>query len=143
MADHPDRGDGRAWRPSGECWRSGRRVLVWSVVVLIVMLVQSRLLERADSWARWSEVAVALAPLAAFAGLFAAMWRHVRGLDEMQQRMQLEALGMTVIGASMICLAFGQLQKVGAFGLVMLDDAWVIIAFTYVAACLIVKLRYR
>jgi len=125
------------------CGRGGRSVLIASGVLLVVMVAQSLLLKYAGPWQPWAEITIAMAPVAAFAVMFWTMWRHVRELDEMQRRMQLEALGLTVIVASLICITIGQLQKIGVLEKTMLDDAWAIIAFTYVGAMLLTKLRYR
>lgn len=125
------------------CGRGGRTVLVASGVLLVIMVTQSILLKYAGPWQPWAEVMIAMLPIVGFAVLFWTMWRHGRTLDEMQRRMQLEALGLTVIVSSLICISIGQFQKIGVLDKTKLDDAWVIIAFTYVGAMLLTKLRYR
>lgn len=58
--------------------------------------------------------AVVLLPLPAVAGIVWAMWRFVTESDEMQARIQLEALAVAVAGSVLTGFTYGQLETVGA-----------------------------
>jgi len=71
-----------------------------------------------------------------------AMQRHVRGLDELQQRIQGEALALSFSGGVVLVLALEYLQKAGFARNLDWDFAWGAMAGMYIAARYFVGRRY-
>ena len=128
--------------PSERCHNGSPAVLVWSLLAAAVMLVTSLL----GAWRDWSlaaQILIALLPIAPFVGMFISMIRASRRLDEMQRRIQLEALAITVVASSLIFITIGQFQEMGLIAQTELTMAWVVIALTYIGSYLLVKRWYH
>lgn len=122
----------------------GRRgpVLFWAVAAAVGMIGSSLVL-RLTGISGAGEFAVAMAPVPLLAGMYWAMFRVTQNLDEMQRQMRLEALGLTVIVASLIFFTVGQLERVGVYEPKDFSDAWLIITFAFMGCYGLVHLRYR
>ncbi len=77
------------------------------------------------------------------AWLVYAMWRWVRGLDEMHRKIQAEALALAFPAAMLLALAVQFLQRAGWVQGVGIEDAWETMAILYVAALFVTLRRYR
>jgi len=128
--------------PDSTC--QGRRgpVLAWSVAAALGMIASSMVLNFTDVTGA-AEFAAAMAPVPLLAGMYWAMFRVTQHLDEMQQRIKLEALGLTVIIASFIFFTIGQLERIGVYAPEDFSAAWLIITFSFMACYTLVHLRYR
>jgi hypothetical protein len=71
-----------------------------------------------------------------------SMVRHVRGLDELQQRIEGEALALAFSGAMLLVLALEFLQKAGFAQRLDWDFAWGAMAGMYISARYFVGRRY-
>jgi hypothetical protein len=67
----------------------------------------------------------------------------MRGLDELQRRIQLEALAIAFPAAMMLGMAVEYLQKAGFARGVEVGDVWPIMLLLYVPAILFARWRYR
>ncbi len=130
----PERGE--------SCRQRSRAVLAWSLLAAGALIVSSMLIVSRE-WGTGLGLVIALAPVLPFVGMFFALRRSMALLDEMQRKMQLEALALCVVLASVICVVVGQLQKLGIASELDLSMGWVAIAGSYIAAYLLVKARYR
>ena len=117
-------------------------VLIWALSAAGAMIATALML-RFTEVAGATEFIVAMLPIPVLAGMYWAIFRVVQNLDEMQRRMKLEALGLTVIVSSLILFTMGQLERIGVYEPSNFSDAWLIITFTYMAAYGLVALRYR
>ncbi len=126
------------------CNCPGKRgpTLAWALAAAISMIAAALILKLTDISGA-AELAVALFPVPILAGMYWAIFRVVQSVDEMQRKMKLEALGLTVIGSSLIFFIIGQLERIEVYEPGNFSDAWIIITFTYIAAFGLVSLRYR
>jgi hypothetical protein len=86
------------------------RELMASMGAYVLMLFASIwLLKRVD--AQVLRVLVALAPAVPIGFAVRAMVRYMRGLDEMQQRIELESIGVATVLVSMLYMTAGLLQS--------------------------------
>ena len=91
-------------------------------------------------------VAIALAPVVPIGFAVRAMVRFIRDRDEMQQRIELESVGIATLGVSMLYMTGGLLQQAQLLqvpgGVAMI---WVfpLVCFTYGLAKAFVMRRYR
>ncbi len=91
-----------------------------------------------------ARVAVALIPLPFYIALFVVAVRVTRRLDELKQRIQLEALAFAVIGMLLSTFCYGMVLKADV-GVPVLDWEWVLVITVvfYSAGHLIAWRRYR
>jgi hypothetical protein len=96
--------------------RQGRRLYLRELVIALaaysVVLVAALLLVEAYPRAPW-RWAVVLAPLVPVAWVLRAVVRGMGRMDELQRRIQLEALAFAFAGGSLVTLTVGFLQIVG------------------------------
>jgi hypothetical protein len=83
-----------------------------SMAAYAVVLVISLLLVESHPHAVW-RVPVVLAPLIPTGFALVAFLRYLHDTDEMQQRLQLEAIGFSFGATGMLTFAYGFLQNVG------------------------------
>ena len=122
----------------------GRRgpVLFWSISAAVGMVASSLVLNYTEVSGAF-EFTVAMLPVPLLAGMYWAMFRVAQSVDEMQRKMKLEALGLTVIVASLIFFALGQFERIGIYEPLDFSDDWLIITFSFMACYALVHLRYR
>ena len=90
-----------------------------------------------------ARLTVTLLPLPFLGAMIVAIGRSMRTLDEMQVRIQFEALSLTVGVSALLVVAYGQSQKAGYIPLDDMALAYAIIALTYAACYAIAWHRYR
>lgn len=83
-----------------------------SMVAYAVILVISVLLVESHPHAAW-RIPVALAPVIPTGFALVAFLRYLHDVDEMLQRLQLEAIGFSFGATGMLTFAYGFLQNVG------------------------------
>lgn len=88
-------------------------------------------------------LALALLPAALWAGAIVLLVVMVRGLDELQRRIQLEALAIAFSAAMMLGMVVEYLQKAGFARGVEVGDVWPIMLLLYVPALVLAQWRYR
>jgi hypothetical protein len=88
-------------------------------------------------------LALAMLPAALWAGAIVMLVLMVRGLDELQRKIQLEALAIAFPAAMMLAMAVEYLQKAGFAGGVEVGDVWPVMLLLYVPAILFAHWRYR
>ncbi len=69
--------------------------------------------------------------------------RALRHLDEMQRRIQLEALAIAFVGAGILCSTYGFLEKALATRLDWVFAIWPAMVLLWIAGMLIAYRRYR
>lgn len=85
---------------------------------------------------------VALSPMLPAVLLVFTVVRQLRRIDEFQQRIQLEALGLAFAGTAVLSFGYGFLENVGFPELTMFA-VWPLMATLWVIGLCISHLRYR
>ncbi len=85
---------------------------------------------------------ISLAPMLPAAFVVSAVVRQLRRIDEMQRRIQLEALGLAFAGTAVLSFGYGFLENVGYPKLTMFA-VWPLMATLWVVGLVISQLRYR
>ncbi len=126
-----------------ECERRNLPLLGVAVLAAVALLGSTALLKLTELTTP-SRLAVALIPLPFYIALFVVAVRVTRQLDELKQRIQLEALAFAVIGMLLSTLSYGLLVH-AAVGVPVLawEWVWAITIGFYVAGNLIAWRRYR
>ena len=124
--------------------RYTRSLMASMGVYALVLFASMWLLQRVDAVPL--RFAIALAPVVPIGFAVRAMIRFVRDLDEMQQRIELESVGIATLSVSMLYMTGGLLQQAQLLqvpgGVAMI---WVfpLVCFTYGLAKAFVMRRYR
>lgn len=85
------------------------RPLVWGAAWFVAWLV-ARLVLESGSVPTWGRVVAALAPTPIAAGALLTIVRGARELDELEQRIQLEALAIAFILAMLFLMTLGLME---------------------------------
>ncbi len=126
-----------------ECGRRSVPMLVAALLAAAVLLGSAVVLKLTEL-SPPARVAVALVPLPFYIALFVVAVRVTRQLDELKQRIQLEALAFAVIGMLLSTLCYGMVLQADV-GVTTLDWewVWVITVVFYITGHLIAWRRYR
>lgn len=81
-----------------------------SAMLLILLYFGARLLLEVPNLPAWLRIAIALVPLPAFLWLLWAFIRDIREADELERRIQLEALGVAFPLTMVLVMTLGLLQ---------------------------------
>ena len=89
------------------------RDLLLALCAYVLLVVASQVLLRSTAIDGLARAAIALAP--AVADLFAirAVLHAFRGMDELQQRIQLEALAIAAVATAFVCVSYGLVESAG------------------------------
>jgi hypothetical protein len=91
----------------------------------------------------WIRVVIALAPLPALAGIIAFGVRALSRMDELERRIQAEALAVAFGGIGLILVVFGQLHRAGVLGPERWTVLWPLMWAMYCAGLAWSSRRYR
>jgi len=89
----------------------------------------------------WATV-VSLAPILPALGVAIAVMRQLRASDELQQRVQLEALSLAFAGTALITFSYGFLENVGYPKLSMFF-VWPLMAVLWIIGGILSNRRFR
>src|SRR4030088_2558584 len=90
----------------------------------------------------WWRFPVALAPLVPMLLLLRAVVRFVRGMDELQRRIQLDALAFASAGSVLLTFTYGLLENVG-FPHLSYGYVWSVMSALWGIGTVVAKRRYR
>jgi len=123
--------------------RSGIYVLAAGALLMTVYLAFVLVVDRGEHVAL--RLAMGLMAVAAFGLFIAAEVRVLRQLDEMQRRIQLEALAIAFPTAILLVFTLGVLERAGivVWGFQRLRDVWPLVALPYMLGLAIAMRRYR
>jgi hypothetical protein len=115
------------------------------MAALIVSYVLAVMAAERAGMAPAVRVAFALLAVAGFIAFIAAEVRVIRGLDELQRRIQLETFAIAFPLALVLVFALGMLERAGVsiWGFRELRDVWPLVALPYVVGLTIALRRYR
>jgi hypothetical protein len=116
---------------TGAASRRYTRELATALTAYAVVLVAAITVVNAnpDAWWRYLVVLVPMAPCAA---VVRAVLRFLRGTDELQRQIQLEALAFAFAAGSLLTFSYGFLQTVG-----LPDVSWLMV-WPVFAACWVI-----
>lgn len=97
-----------------EARRQERISLAWALVSVVVAISCGWLLRNTQP-AALVRVVLALLPVIPSALYILAVVRSIRSMDELQRRIQLEAVTFAFVGTLILSLMYGMLQKSGFF----------------------------
>ena len=116
--------------------------LVATLLVYGAMLVGSiELLTHVDVARPWRDL-IALSPMVPAAAMAWIVLRELRRMDELQRRIQLEALGFSFAGTAILTFGYGFLEGLGYPRLSMFT-VWPVLAVLWVAGLVLARRRYR
>lgn len=115
---------------------AGPWLLAWVVSDVLLTLIPVTLPLRAM---------VALLPLPAFGWFLWRYVRYIRSMDELRQRIELEALALAFPLTVALLMLLGQLQRAraGAGGVAITSEFWLYLACFYLLGRGIAERRYR
>jgi hypothetical protein len=116
--------------------------LLAALLVYGLMLAGSiTLLTHVDVVRPWRDL-IALSPMIPAAAMAWVILRELRRMDELQLRIQLEALGFSFAGTAILTLSYGFLEGLGYPRLSMFT-VWPILATLWVVGLVLARRRYR
>ena len=95
---------------SQEVPKGGRRWPLLASILFLVAYIAARAVLAIPETDQWLRVLAALLPVGPFVGLLYGLARGVRLLDELEQRIQLEALALAFPLAMILLLTLGLLE---------------------------------
>jgi hypothetical protein len=121
-------------------WRSLKVLLLWGVVYVV-----ARAALELETLGWWSRLAIAIAPVPAFAWVLWSIARGVSAMDELERRIQLQALAFAFPLALLLIMTLGLLEI--AIGLNPDDwsyrHVWPLFVIFYLAGVVRAKRRYE
>jgi hypothetical protein len=122
--------------------RTYSKELVATLLAYGLMLVGSiELLTHADIARPWRDL-VALSPMLPAAATAWVVLRELRRIDELQRRVQFEALGFSFAGTAILTFSYGFLEGLGYPRLSMFT-VWPILAVLWVVGLALARRRYQ
>lgn len=116
--------------------------LTTALLVYGVVLVGSiTLLTHVDVLRPWRDL-IALSPMIPAASMAWVILRELRRMDELQLRIQLEALGFSFAGTAILTFSYGFLEGLGYPRLSMFT-VWPILATLWIVGLVLARRRYR
>jgi hypothetical protein len=106
-----------------------------------MLLGSIELLAHADIARPWREL-VALSPMLPAAATAWVVLRELRRIDELQRRMQFEALGFAFAGTAILSFSYGFLEGLGYPRLSMFT-VWPILAALWMVGLALARRRYQ
>ena len=106
----------------------------------IVLIISILILNSAPKEAIWRPV-VALLPMLPAVFVIIAVVRELKRIDELQQRIQLEALAIAFMGTAFLTFSYGFLENVG-FPHISWFAVWPIMAVLWLMGLAISRRRY-
>lgn len=113
-----------------------------SMAAYMVALVASVLLVGGGSVSGFWATVVSLIPMMPALGVAVAVMRQLRASDELQRRIQLEALSLAFAGTALITFSYGFLENVGYPKLSMFY-VWPLMAVLWIIGGLLSGRRFR
>lgn len=111
-----------------------------AVYMLTLFLVQRLLAGGVEP--DWLRISLSIAPMLPVAAICWIVFRSISRLDEMQRKLQLEALSLAFAGTALITFGYGFLEGIGLPRLSMFV-VWPLMAVLWVAGLVIGRIRYR
>ncbi|HZW09851.1 MAG TPA: hypothetical protein VFF69_08100 [Phycisphaerales bacterium] len=126
-----------AWRPAAN------GVVACFIGAALLAFGGSFAMRWAPDAARSLRIVLALAPLPALAGILWFGVRAISRMDELERRIQAEALAIAFGVLGLVLVGYGQLQQAGVLGPERWTTLWPVMLITYCAGWVWSARRYR
>lgn len=113
-----------------------------NMAAYVVMLVASLLIVGSGTVAGTWATILSLTPMLPALGVAVAVTRQLRASDELQRRIQLEALSLAFAGTALITFSYGFLENVGYPKLSMFF-VWPLMAILWIIGGILSNRRFR
>lgn len=117
-------------------------MLAAMVAYVLLLLGSIAVLQWGGVTSDWARAAIALTPMIPGVGICWAVVRNLRRMDELQLRINLEALAVAFAGTALLTFAYGFLERVG-FPRLSLFVVWPLMAGLWIVGGLLCGRRYR
>lgn len=117
-------------------------MMVALTAYVLLLLCSIAVLRSGVVTADWARAAIALTPMLPGVGICWAVVRNLRRMDELQLRINLEALSVAFAGTALLTFAYGFLEGVG-FPRLSLFVVWPLMAALWMVGGLLCGRRYR
>ena len=111
------------------------------VVYGLVLVGSITLLTHVDVARPWRDL-IALSPMIPAAAMAWVILRELRRMDELQRRIQLEALGFSFAGTAILTFSYGFLEGLGYPRLSMFT-VWPLLAVLWIVGLVLARRRYQ
>lgn len=109
---------------------------------MVLLIVSIKVLQAMPDLAQSARALIALVPVLPGVGVCWAIVRNLRRMDELQQRIQLEAFAIAFAGTGLITFAYGFLEGIG-FPKLSLFVVWPLMCSLWIVAGQLCAARYR
>jgi len=109
---------------------------------MVLLIVSIKVLQAMPDLAQSARALIALVPVLPGVGVCWAIVRNLRRMDELQQRIQLEAFAIAFAGTGLITFAYGFLEGIG-FPKLSLFVVWPLMCSLWIVAGQFCAARYR
>jgi hypothetical protein len=127
---------------SGIGHQFGGKYIVLALVMALV-IVAAALGMKPFPRGSTQRIVLALVQGAATAVVIVMPWRGLKQLDEMQQRIQLEALSIAFVGTAVLCSTYGFLENAGLPRVEWGGFIWPVMVLLWAIGTVIACRRYR
>jgi len=133
----------------GYSFKTDMKVNAWAFVALLLALTASWMLQHHPAWPLPLRSAVTLLPLFPCLLYARSIWRWIHSLDELQRRIQVEAVLFAMTGAVFFSTAISLLGGIGVLQSTSLEHGlgflrtFAVILFLYVVSATTLSRRYR
>ncbi len=118
-------------------WELGASVVTYTLALVLSLTV----LVHYQVGAIWKPV-VALLPMAPAAGICWAILRQLHRMDELQRRMQLEALAFAFAGTALVTFSYGFMENAG-FPRISMFAVWPLMGALWTIGLVLGRRRYE
>ena len=132
----------------GYSFRADIRLNAWAFVAVGLAFASRIVIRHHPDWSMWLRALIALLPLLPSFLYVRSITRWIRGMDELQQRIQLGACLFATTGTIFIVLAYNLLVAQGIYlprlphGLDW-EDTFASVIFLYILGSTIINRRYK
>jgi len=116
--------------------------LLAGLAAYVAALVLSQRLLEGGVEGQGMRIAISLAPMLPALFICAAVVRSIRNLDEMQRKLQFEALALAFAGTALITFSYGFLEGTG-FPKLSMFVVWPLMATIWFIGVMLGRLRFR
>jgi hypothetical protein len=130
---------------STERVKRGHSRIVVLAVVLAAAYFGAALALKVTAPPAWARLALVSVPFVLSGTFLVAEIRYIRRMDELERRIQLEALAVAYPAAALLIFALGLLERAGlpVPGFERLRDVWPLVILPYVVGIAMATRRYR
>ncbi|NTF42435.1 hypothetical protein [Rhizobium rhizogenes] len=116
----------------------GASMVAYGVILTLSLWLINHDMVEGTTW----KTMVSLAPMLPAFFIAASVLRHLRRIDELQRKIQLEAFSIAFAGTALITFSYGFLENVGYPKLTMFA-VWPLMSALWIVGGILSHLRYR